>query len=542
LLAIALENLGYMALVVLGVGFLIFVHELGHFLAARAAGVRVEVFSIGFGTRLFGWRDSKQTDWRICLLPIGGYVKMYGEAPGEGEEGDEDSLGSKSVGWRFLVFSGGVIMNVIFAAIAFPIVFGVGISFPAPVAGDVAPGSPAAVAGIQKGDRIVSIDGAEIHSFETLQTEGALSGEEGLRLGIRRETPEGPEDFEVEVHPRYDPSLGLKLIGIQRPTENELKADELRPDGPAAAAGLPAGSTLLSMNGTPLDPETWLDQMRELRGDKASSFVQREVEFGYRDADGIEGTVRFRPELDPGSPVLGVIAPQNAISQILDREALHGLDLQEGDIVVELQKAGQRHFVPGPEQLLELLKEPGPAPIQLGLRRSNEPGGELGSARVLLLDVPAELQGAGATALRDQVIWAIASARSNYVRVQPGSAAAEAGLRTGDRVIGLRGAPVGTFGQLATIVRAADGNELAVEWLPFHGEGDATPAPRKAKITPRSVPVVDFGFVAFRDPLREIYQVDGIGASMLAGRSTAWTPSVASTRRSSASSVFGRGR
>jgi regulator of sigma E protease len=159
----------------IGLGLVIFFHELGHFLLAKAVGIKVERFAIGMGPRVIGLRKG-ETDYCLCALPLGGYVKMLGQddfkpqdegdagpvephAAAESSDkpsGDPRSYGSKSVGARFAVISAGVIMNVILAALLFVVVCLVGIRFPAPVVGSVAPGFPADEAEIswQRPDRV----------------------------------------------------------------------------------------------------------------------------------------------------------------------------------------------------------------------------------------------------------------------------------------------------------------------------------------------------------------------------------------------------
>ena len=101
------------AIVVLGIGALIFVHELGHFLVAKKVGIRVHAFSLGFGPRIFGFIRG-ETEYKLCAIPLGGYVKMAGEFPGEDNEGiDRDGMfTSKTISQRAWVVSAGVIMNV----------------------------------------------------------------------------------------------------------------------------------------------------------------------------------------------------------------------------------------------------------------------------------------------------------------------------------------------------------------------------------------------------------------------------------------------
>jgi len=176
---------------VLGLGLVIFVHELGHFIAAKAVDIRVEQFALGFGTRLFGFKRG-ETDYRINLLPLGGYVKMAGQedfAPlKEEERPDPRAFPNKSIGQRFAVISAGVVMNVFLAALLFIIVGLAGIRFLAPVIGGTLPGSPARYAeirwpdeayppsrGLEPGDRILAVGEKIIDRFPQLAAIAALS-------------------------------------------------------------------------------------------------------------------------------------------------------------------------------------------------------------------------------------------------------------------------------------------------------------------------------------------------------------------------------
>ncbi len=207
----------YILLVLIGFGFIIFVHELGHFLAARMVGIKVETFAIGFGPRLFGFRRG-ETDYRIALLPFGGYVKMLGQEDFtldhdrlDKTKVDPASFLAKTPGQRMLVVSGGVFMNIIFAIIGFIIVFMNGLDFPAPVAGDIMPNSPAERAGFAPGDKFIAVNGHRVLNFNEIMLAVALSD------------PDSPLDFEIErngkilhkiVRPIYNPDSQLRQIGI----------------------------------------------------------------------------------------------------------------------------------------------------------------------------------------------------------------------------------------------------------------------------------------------------------------------------------------
>ncbi|HUU59088.1 MAG TPA: site-2 protease family protein, partial [Phycisphaerae bacterium] len=198
--------LGFVA----GLGLVIFVHELGHFLVAKAVGIKVERFALGFGPRLLGFVRN-ETDYCVNLLPLGGYVKMLGQEdfkPLEGEQADPRAFYNKSVGARLAVISAGVVMNVILAAVLFVIVCLVGKSFAAPVVGSVRPGWPAASAkilwqdaagdepatrpaesiGLQPGDKILEVNGAPITRFMAIAIEAALAGrDETFTFKIERD-------------------------------------------------------------------------------------------------------------------------------------------------------------------------------------------------------------------------------------------------------------------------------------------------------------------------------------------------------------------
>src|SRR5688572_32931362 len=156
------------ALVVLGV--IIVIHELGHFLVAKFFKIKVETFSVGFGPRLFGFRRG-DTDYRISAFPLGGYVKMAGENPGENVTGADNEFLSKPKWQRFLVAAAGPAMNIVLAVGLLTGLFMYGTEVPQFAEGEAVVGvveadSPARAAGIQDGDRILSIDGKDDPNWE----------------------------------------------------------------------------------------------------------------------------------------------------------------------------------------------------------------------------------------------------------------------------------------------------------------------------------------------------------------------------------------
>jgi regulator of sigma E protease len=201
-------------------GGLIFIHELGHFLAARAAGVDVERFSVGFGPRLFGVRVGP-TDYRISLLPFGGYVKLRGlESPtsrkatseetpegatpaGEARARDRGDYRSRSVGTRAFIVGAGVAMNALFAVLALALVAGTrGIHVPE--IGFVAPRSPASATGLQKGDVVTRFDGRRIGTFSDVERMALHLPDRTVGISVRR----GDRTIDTEITP----------LGVRRPS------------------------------------------------------------------------------------------------------------------------------------------------------------------------------------------------------------------------------------------------------------------------------------------------------------------------------------
>ncbi len=158
---------------------LVFVHELGHYLSARRNGVRIEVFSIGFGKELFGFNDKAGTRWKFSAIPLGGYVKMFGDANAASQPGDEItemtedekavSFHHKKLLQRAEIVAAGPISNFVFAIVVFFFLFAMfGNPIPPAVVGEVVSGSPAQAAGLESGDRILSVNGTTVFRFRDL--------------------------------------------------------------------------------------------------------------------------------------------------------------------------------------------------------------------------------------------------------------------------------------------------------------------------------------------------------------------------------------
>lgn len=285
-------------LVVLGI--LVLVHEFGHFVVAKMCGVRIETFSIGFGKRLFGFRRG-DTDYRVSLLPLGGYVKMSGELVGDIPSGeatsDPGNYGCHPRWQRVLIACAGPAANFLLAFLLMTIVY-MGhnevpnyLSSPA-VVDYVLPGSPAATAGMESGDRIVRFDGVQNPTWQQIFVHSVLNLNHSVVLQVFKNgqsknislpltAPADPDNFALN-------DLGFTPVEQQRP----LKIAILDSAMPGAKAGLRVGDAIVSVDGTALHSLTSMILYLQQNGAKPVTLnILR---------DGKPITVVIRPESSVG--------------------------------------------------------------------------------------------------------------------------------------------------------------------------------------------------------------------------------------------------
>jgi regulator of sigma E protease len=239
-------------IVVLGV--MIFFHEFGHFITAKAFGMRVFIFSFGFGRRLLGfkWGD---TDLRVSLIPLGGYVKLEGEPEDYLSEdtsklGDSRDFMSRPRWQRFVVYVAGPVMNGVLTVAVLSGLYMHGFQVEAslydrPVIGAVDPGSPAAESDLRPGDEIVEIDGQRTESWEQAQYAILIRPDAPLRIRVRR----GTEQLERQVRSRSTSVERVGTIGVHP----LVRAGQVVPGSPAEAAGLRADDAILAIDGKPVE-------------------------------------------------------------------------------------------------------------------------------------------------------------------------------------------------------------------------------------------------------------------------------------------------
>lgn len=231
--------------VVILLGIMILIHELGHYWAAVSVGIRVDTFSIGFGPRLFGFRRG-DTDFRVSAIPLGGYVRMYGELPGDEAASDPRSFMGKARWQRAIVVIAGPLMNVILAVAVmtglYMYAFPKEVDPADPVITSVNAGSPAASAGIQSGDRLIQIGSHRDPNWEDVINEAALNANHPLHVVLNRKG----QRIETTVTPEMDAKQGIGVAGWN--AEADVELGEVMKDSPAEAAGLRKGDVLVSVN------------------------------------------------------------------------------------------------------------------------------------------------------------------------------------------------------------------------------------------------------------------------------------------------------
>lgn len=273
-----------------GLGVIVFVHEWGHFVVARLCGVRVVVFSLGYGNRIFGWKRG-DTDYRISVFPLGGYVRMAGDNPAEERTGAPDEFLAKPRWQRMLIIVAGPFMNFVLAIALTWGLFMVGVPIPAyshqpvQVAG-VIPQSPAEKAGVEVGDRVVAIDGTKVSDWDGAFSNPSIVPGHELSVAVERSGTVVP----LTVLVPQDLTDGFSILGCPK---QRVDIDSVTRGDPAAKAGLKSGDEITSINGQALTNRDVLMAVIMQSGGKA-------VTVGVR-RDGQDLSLTMKPIYsDPG--------------------------------------------------------------------------------------------------------------------------------------------------------------------------------------------------------------------------------------------------
>jgi regulator of sigma E protease len=257
----------YVIYFILTIGILVLVHEFGHFAAAKLSGMRADIFALGFGKRLFGWNKKSgfsfgelpkdfdgegNTDYRLCLLPLGGYVKIAGMVDESFDTKFADAepqpyeFRAKSAGKKIFVISAGVLMNVILSLVVFWSVY---LFQPKHITkttevGVVAPGGPSDKMGFKQNDKIISVNGKNVYSWEDVTAEMFINNiGRDLHVKVLRENAESS----ILIPKKNIPDQNEKLVFLPKGVYPEIA--DLVPKSPAEEAGVQKGDRILSAAG-----------------------------------------------------------------------------------------------------------------------------------------------------------------------------------------------------------------------------------------------------------------------------------------------------
>lgn len=291
---------------VVTLGILVSIHEFGHFWVARRCGVKVLRFSVGFGKPLWSWTDRTGTEFVIAAIPLGGYVKMLDEREAPVPESERhESFNAKPVLSRIAIVAAGPLANFLLAIFALWLMYMVGVRTLVPQVGEVIPGTPAAEAGLQPGDELVSLNGVETPGWQQVNMELlSLIGDTGsvpvtIRSGEPGHLPTSSESERQLMLQDWlvndEMANPVRTLGI-KPYSPVIPAivGQISDDGAAAKAGLQSGDLILRSNGKPV--ADWMDWVEVVRTnpnkvllldiDRQGQTVTLELTPGVRDIEG----------------------------------------------------------------------------------------------------------------------------------------------------------------------------------------------------------------------------------------------------------------
>ncbi len=457
-LAGVLGTLCYVIEVIIGVGLIIFVHELGHFLAAKWAGVKVKRFFFGFApTIAIGRKKIKlqffavrmgETLYGLGMLPFGGFVDMAGEQEGMSNDPgipDERKFNTKTAGQRAVIFAAGAAMNAVSAVLFFILAFAIGVSFVRPIVGDVAKGLPAWQAGIEPADTIVAVDGKKYGEFSEMYMAIALADPGStLDITVKRDG----ETFNTRVKPILDPQGRGMSIGISPSYEPAVGG--IQESSPMQKAGLRAGDRILSISYT--DPQTGERLTSKVRNHLDISRIVTKGEFIGQPL--VFEVQRAESQATESVTVVPEISPQTHKIIGVSQYATKVIAIRRAPTVESPLKAGSVFQSIGGERFYSL-------------EALSKDLFTLKSLKVKLADGSEfDVEGAALRKwLEDDIALVPPTEEPVIGYVHAGMPAALAGLRPGDRVVEVEGHPVETFTEFALAIRKKPGGPVQIKWL-----------------------------------------------------------------------------
>lgn len=284
----------------LALGILVTIHEYGHFWMARFFGIRVLRFSIGFGNPLFKWRDRRGTDYWIATIPLGGYVKLLDNREGPVPEAmKSEEFSHRPVKQRLAVYFAGPAINLVFAFLLYWMLFATGVSVLIPRVGDVPDNSPAAMAGFERGQEIISVDGKHTVSWEDVSFALVDRLGDSGKIVFEVKAPDNTATQKIQVSidrflsdaPRDTSPLDQLGLAVYVP-KLPAHIGEVLSDTPAERAGFKAGDRVLAVEGQAIaDWSSWVKVIRENPEKPLAVDIQR---------DGQALTLTVTPEAQAG--------------------------------------------------------------------------------------------------------------------------------------------------------------------------------------------------------------------------------------------------
>jgi regulator of sigma E protease len=352
-------------------GLLIFVHELGHFLVAKFWGVRVEIFSLGFGKKILKYKKG-DTTYCLSLIPLGGYVKMFGDELGADiSEADKSvSFTHKPVWQRISVVLAGPLMNYFFAILVFLIVALIGEQMKAPVVGDVSQQSPAYQMGFRSGDKIVKAGGQNIQTWD--QFVGLMTQHHDQTLQVEVQRAGAAVTEPIQATPRLianqnvlstDDKIGdVEGLGVS----SKASLIGVRSDSVAAKAGLKTGDLVKSVGGHPVK---YFRELDNLFVSQQSTPIAVEVErFDINDTSKSETLkVEIPPSQFASIRSIGIETSELFLAKIMEGSPAQAAGLQAGDRILSINGNSPQKW----EDILETVKSfNGDTPIAFEVERN----------------------------------------------------------------------------------------------------------------------------------------------------------------------------
>jgi len=253
------------------IGILVFVHEFGHFVMAKRAGVRVEKFSLGMGPKIFGYKKG-DTEYVLSALPLGGYVKMAGENPDEEPTGATDEFQSKTVWQRVMIAATGPLTNIVLAFLVMPLVFMVGTyTLGAARVGYVEKSSPGERGGFVVGDIIEKVNGRNVTDWEKAEMLMAVNPDTDIAVAIDR----SGEKKTLTIRPILDAERKIGVSGLYPDFPAEIGG--LSPGDPAAKAGIKLNDRIMAVDGSTVHYwNQFADTIKKSKGKQLSFTIERE--------------------------------------------------------------------------------------------------------------------------------------------------------------------------------------------------------------------------------------------------------------------------